>query len=91
MKKAALALIVLLSFFLTSCGQESTETKGKKAKQKYEEVTVEKYVNYYKEADALMMEKYWPKLKGKPYSEAKDLYAQYKKEDEALVEKYNIF
>ena len=90
MKKAALALIVLLSFVLVSCGQDSSETKSKKAEKKDEEVTVEKYVNFYKEADALMMEKYWPKFKGKAYSDVKDLYAQYKKEEKALLEKHNI-
>ena len=90
MKNAALAFIVLLSFVLVSCGQDSSETKSKKVEKKDEEITVEKYVNYYKEADALMMEKYWPKLKGKSYSEAKDLYAQYKKENKALLEKYNV-
>lgn len=90
MKKAALALIVLLSFVLVSCGQDSTETKSKKAEKKDEEITVEKYVNFYKDADALMMEKYWPKFKGKSYSEVKDLYAQYKKEENALLEKHNV-
>ena len=90
MKKATLALVVLLSFVLISCGQDSSETKSKKVEKKDEEITVEKYVNYYKEADALMMEKYWPKLKGKSYSEAKDLYEQYRKEEKALLEKYNI-
>jgi hypothetical protein len=90
MKKAALALIVIMSFVLVSCGQDSTESKSKKADKKYEEVTVEKYVNFYKEADALMMEKYWPKLKGKAYDEGKDLYEQYKKEEKALLEKHSI-
>ncbi len=90
MKKAALALMVLLSFLLVSCGQDSSETKSKKVEKKDTEVTVEKYVNFYKDADALMMEKYWPKFKGKSYSEAKDLYEQYKKEENALLEKHNV-
>lgn len=90
MKKAVLALVVLLSFVLVSCGQDSSETKRKKVEKKYDEVTVEKYVNFYKDADALMMEKYWPKFKGKEYSDVKDQYEQYKKEEKALLEKHNI-
>ncbi len=96
MKKLILVFAVLFSFLLVSCGQNSSETTSKSAttskspEKKDEEITVEKYVNFYKEADALLMEKYWPQFKGKSYSEAKDLYAQYKKEEKALFEKYNI-
>jgi hypothetical protein len=96
MKKLILVFAVLFSFLLVSCGQDNSETTSQSAttskspEKKDEEITVERYVNYYKEADALLMEKYWPQFKGKSYSEAKDLYAQYKKEAKALFEKHNI-
>jgi len=90
MKKITFSCIIFLSFFLVTCGQDSSTTKRKKVERKYDKITLEKYVNYYKEADALLMEKFWPKLKGKPYSEGKDIYGQYKKEEKALLKKHNI-
>lgn len=97
MKKIVVVVAVAFSLSLIACGQkeagvEKNEPTQKKesAKKKKDEVTVEKYVSFYKERDALLMEKYWPKFKGKSYEDVKDLYAKYLEEEKALSEKHGI-
>lgn len=80
----------MVSFLMVSCGQVSSEPQLKRTEIRDDELTVEKYVNYYKEANILLMEKYWEQFKGKKYSEVKDIYFDYLEEEKALLGKYNI-
>lgn len=98
MKRSTLIIMILLSFVFCSCGQNTEDKTGKSPKQtksrvkkaKKEKMTVEKYCKIKNETRKLLMEKYWIKFKGKKYSEVKDLYSQYVKEEKDIYKKYKI-
>jgi len=98
MKKITLVLPILLSFLISSCGSngeskknsDQQKNKTEKVKQDKKGLTVETYSALINEQRALLMEKYWDDFKGKDYDEVKDLYEEYKKEEEAIHEKYGI-
>lgn len=90
MRITAVLVLILVSFLIVSCSQVSSEPHVKQKEIRNGELTVEKYVNYYKEANILLMEKYWPQFKGKKHSEVKDIYFKYLEEDKSLLEKYHI-
>lgn len=83
-------VLVMVSLLFLSCSQVSSEPHVKQKERGDEGLTVEKYVNYYKEANNLLMEKYWPQFKGKKYYKVKDAYSQYLEEDKALLKEYDI-
>jgi hypothetical protein len=90
LKITAVLVLILVSFLIVSCSQVSSEPHAKQKEIRNEGLTVEKYVNYYKEANALLMEKYWPQFKGNKYNKVKDTYFQYLEEDKALLKEYEI-
>jgi hypothetical protein len=102
MKKVTLLVAaVVLSAFLWSCSSGSQENKAiEKKVEKTEktetkkigsrDLTVELYSKIINEQRELLMGKYWEQLKGKEYNEVKDKYAEYKKEDDAIIAKYNL-
>lgn len=90
---------ITLAIFLISlsCGspQETKDDskkpqKEEKAKKEKQELDVETYCKISNELRALLMEKYWQKFKGKTYEEAKDIYANYLEEEDAIFKKYGI-
>lgn len=102
MKKVTLLVTaVVLSAFLWSCGNGSQDNKAVEKKvdktEKTEKVkigsrdlTVELYSKIINEQRKLLMENYWEQFKEKEYNEVKDKYAEYKKEDDAIIVKYNL-
>lgn len=91
-KKLLLVLFALSFGVAISCSDQKSQEqpRAKAEKKEKEEMTVEKYCAFYNDYDKLMMEKYWPKFKGKEYSEVKDLYDEYKKEEGAIYTKHNV-
>lgn len=99
MKKTALLLAVfILSVILWSCGSDTPKKENSEEKveaTKNEKIdarsmTVELYSKIISAQRKLLMEKYWAEFKGKEYIEIKDLYSEYLKEEDAILEKYNI-
>ncbi len=98
MKKLML-LVGTIAFMMTiiSCSQNQSKTETTKQKQEETrvkpekaEMTVELYCKVTNAEKALLMEKYWDKFKNKSYEEVKDVYEQYKKDEDAIHEKYGI-
>ncbi|MDD4150092.1 MAG: hypothetical protein PHE33_08690 [Bacteroidales bacterium] len=90
---------IILTIAVISCNQNSekpTSTSQEKSEKKEAdktteaEMTVELYCKVNNELKALLMEKYWDKFKDKTYEEAKDDYAQYIKDEQAICEKHGI-
>jgi hypothetical protein len=99
MKKSAFILIIItISVFVWSCGQNNEDkirnstnhNKSRAKRVKKKKMTIEKYSKVNNETRKLLMEKYWPKFKGKKYNEVKDLFTQYKEEKKDIYSKYKI-
>ncbi len=98
MKKITLLFAVMLSFTVFSCGQDSTvekkdttkKVRTAKSKKNKKKMTVERYCKIRGELRALLMEKYWPKLKGKKYSEVKDIFDEYLNDEKLIYARNNI-
>ncbi|MFP4557541.1 MAG: hypothetical protein ACLFNU_11790 [Bacteroidales bacterium] len=98
MKKITFVLPIVLSFLISSCGSsdeskkssDQQKNKTEKVKEEKKGLTIESYSALVNEQRALLMEKYWEDFKGKDYEEVKDLYEEYKKEEEAIHKKYGI-
>jgi hypothetical protein len=98
MRTISLIAVALFLVTMTACSKDSAKdvepreqpaaTQAKSAEEA--EMTVERYCKYYNEANPLLMEKYWPKLKGKTYAEAKDDYIAYEKEGKALLATHGV-
>ncbi len=95
MKKIIIIIIVLAGFFM-ACGSpekesgKKSEKKAKTEKKEKKKLDVKTYCKVVNEERAILMEKYWDKFKGKSYEEAKDIYADYQKEVDAVYKKYGI-
>ena len=98
MKKITIIFAIMLSFLVFSCGQDSAVEKKDttkkvriaKSKKNKKKMTVERYCKIRGELRALLMEKYWSKLKGKKYSEVKDIYDEYLNDEKSIYAKNNI-
>ncbi|MCP3924445.1 MAG: hypothetical protein GY714_17875 [Desulfobacterales bacterium] len=98
MKKSTLLFVIILSFFVWSCGQSNEDkikkspkqTKSRVKKAKKEKMTLEKYSKIKNETRKLLMEKYWVMFKGKKYSDVKDLFSQYVKEEKDIYKEHEI-
>ena len=97
MKRLNYFLSLALLLMMASCGGSSTDNDAEKTTVKKEaaakeevEMTVEKAANLEFEKAKLLMENYWPQIKGKSYDEVKDVYAQYQKEREEILNRYGV-
>jgi hypothetical protein len=106
MKNFQLLSLILALFVIVSCGEKNdsdqeeatpndeTQVAEQETVETEEaeevEVTTELYCNVYKEINAIKMEKYWDKFKDKEYEEVKDVYEDYLKEEQTILEKYGL-